>query len=212
MFIQVKCILCENSAEFFFETARNKYYQCNNCSGIFMDPKCYLSNAKERERYLEHNNDVDDLGYQEFVKPVVSRVQGKFNTDKVGLDYGSGTGPVAATLLGKKGYKIELYDPFFHNHKETLNNKYDFIICCEVIEHFHFPNKEFALLKSLLKPEGELICMTQMYSDEINMKDWKYKDDQTHVFFYSPETFQWIKSQHGFSNMQINGRLIVFGT
>lgn len=35
--------------------------------------------------------------------------------------------------------------------------------------------------------------MTNMYSPEIDFNAWYYKNDKTHVFFYSDEAFNWIQ-------------------
>ncbi len=174
---------------------------------MFMDPACYVSRENEKKRYEEHNNNVEDPGYQKFVGPIVSKVRENFGKGRKGLDFGSGTGPVIARLLREKGYDIELYDPFFCDNPGALEKKYDFIVCCEVIEHFHFPAKEFRLLKSLLKPGGMLFCMTDIYSEKTDFKKWYYKNDPTHVFFYHQNTLDRIKSQLGFSALRIDGRV-----
>jgi len=62
--MNAKCKLCDGSAEPFFEMKAKKYYQCGQCSAIFLDPECYVSKEDEKKRYLEHNNDVDDPGYR----------------------------------------------------------------------------------------------------------------------------------------------------
>jgi hypothetical protein len=69
--------------------------------------------AEEKERYLTHNNDITDPRYQKFVQPVVNAVMENFSTASKGLDFGAGAGPVAAEVLGGKGYSVKLYDPFF---------------------------------------------------------------------------------------------------
>ncbi|WP_050855571.1 methyltransferase domain-containing protein [Gillisia limnaea] len=66
------------------------------------------------------------------------------------MDYGCGTGPVATAELVKHSYKVNLYDPYFENHPEVFEETYDFIICCEVMEHFHNPFEEFNRLFKLL--------------------------------------------------------------
>jgi 2-polyprenyl-3-methyl-5-hydroxy-6-metoxy-1,4-benzoquinol methylase len=48
--------------------------------------------------------------------------------------------------LEDDGYKIKQFDPFFHNDIAVLRRSYDYIVCCEVIEHFHSPSKEFELI------------------------------------------------------------------
>lgn len=205
-----QCRLCRGETKLFFEKRNEKYYQCLRCFALFLNPANYLTKKEEKNRYLEHNNDVEDPGYQEFVEPIVSLVSQKFSQKSQGLDFGAGTGPVAARLLQQKGYAVQLYDPFFWNNPKALNRKYNFIICCEVIEHFHFPLKEFKLLKSLLKPGGSLICMTDLYSEEIDFKKWYYKDDPTHVFFYHQNTLTKIASLIKFSSMESKGRVVEF--
>lgn len=91
-----------------------------------------------------------------------------------------------------------------------LKFKYNYIICCEVIEHFHFPQKEFTLLRSLLKPGGILYCMTEIYSEDIDFINWHYKNDPTHVFFYHKDALKWIQEHFRFSEVKKKNRLIEF--
>ena len=208
--ISAQCPLCGGSAEFFFKMPGKTYHQCRQCSGVFLDRACCVSRQAEKRRYEEHNNDVDDPRYHKFVEPVVSKVKEKFAPEHKGLDYGAGTGPVIAKILKDKGYSIELYDPYFYNNLEALQGEYDFIVCCEVIEHFNAPAKEFERLKSLLKPGGVLFCMTELYSQDRDFKNWYYKNDPTHVFFYHADTLLWIKSKYRFSSLENDKRLVQF--
>jgi citrate lyase synthetase len=59
-------------------------------------------------------------------------------------------------------------------------------------------------------PNGKLYCMTEIYHVGIDFKTWNYKDDKTHVFIYHKKSLQWIRKKLGFSNMTIDGRLIIF--
>lgn len=170
----------------------------------------HLSKENEKRRYEEHNNDVDDPKYQKFVAPIVQQVEKKFQKISTGLDFGAGTGPVITKLLREKGFRIELYDPFFWDNPKVLTHNYDFIVCCEVIEHFHNPGHEFTLLRSRLKPNGSLYCMTEVFSGDLDFGKWYYKNDPTHVFFYSEEALEWIRTHFGFSELKIEGRLIHF--
>jgi hypothetical protein len=205
-----KCFICGGKSGLFSKIKDKIYYRCSRCLAVFLDKRFYLSKEAERKRYKEHNNDVNDPRYQKFVKPIVSRVQEEFTKEDKGLDFGAGTGPVVTKLLTDKGYKLELYDPFFCDRKNVLQKKYDFIVCCEVIEHFRFPFKEFRLLRSLLNPGGTLYCMTDIYSEEIDFKRWYYKDDPTHVVFYHTKTLEQIKLLFGFSGLEIKERLVQF--
>lgn len=78
------------------------------------------------------------------------------------------------------------------------------------MEHFHNPYKEFKLLKGLLKPNGKLYCMTNIYNKSIDFDAWYYKNDPTHVFMYQEETIHYLANEFNFSNVEITGGLIVF--
>lgn len=175
-----------------------------------MDPTDFVSTKKEIERYQKHNNNVDDVGYQHFVKPIVNEVLSYFKKSHKGLDFGCGTGPVITKLLRNQAYNITTYDPFFDNNPDALKNTYDYIVCCEVIEHFHHPLREFKLLKSLLNPTGKLFCMTDVFQEKINFNNWYYRNDETHVIFYHENTLKWIAKQLNFSKITIEKRLITF--
>ncbi|HET8807258.1 MAG TPA: class I SAM-dependent methyltransferase [Methylophaga sp.] len=166
---------------------------------------------REKALYLTHNNDVDDPRYQAFVSPVTQAILAEQSTDKTGLDFGAGPGPVISHQLAQQGYKVILYDPFFHNNINALNDIYDFIISCEVIEHFHHPALEFARLRALLKPGGSLYCMTELFSETVDFANWYYKNDPTHVCFYHVDCLPLIAERFGFSQVRQDGRLIVFG-
>lgn len=173
-----------------------------------LDPSSYPTWQEEKKVYETHNNDVHDIRYQNFVSPIVNAVKSSYNKNHKGLDFGAGTGPVITSLLEKEGYDIKLYDPFFHFYPENLCKKYDYIICCEVIEHFHNPYDEFRDLTNMLNAKGSLFCMTSLYDENIDFKNWNYKNDETHVFFYHKKALEWIKNEFGFSDLEIEGKLI----
>ncbi len=204
------CPLCGSVSTIFYQNRNRFYYQCNNCCGIFVDKKLRLNQEAEMLRYKEHNNDVEDKKYQNFVSPITSAVLRDFTQRDKGLDFGAGTGPVISKVLKDYNFDIVQYDPFFHNYPDLLERKYDYIVCCEVMEHFHNPKKEFILLKKLLLENGKLYCMTDVYNEDINFHNWRYKNDQTHTFIYHKKTIHWIKEEIGFLNVTIEGRLITF--
>lgn len=175
-----------------------------------MHPTYFTSTAQEKSRYQQHNNDVNDPRYQDFVRPIVNGILTDFTKKDCGLDFGCGTGPVISKLLRDQNYTIKTYDSLFDNNMNVLNKRYNFIACCEVIEHFHNPFKEFQLLKSLLKPRGKLFCMTELYCENIDFDTWYYKNDDTHVIFYNIKTIKWLKETLRFSKVTIQDRLIVF--
>jgi SAM-dependent methyltransferase len=206
----MNCSLCKAAADYFYSGRNGEYFRCQRCRGIFLAPQYFLDEQAEKVRYQTHNNDPEDIRYQNFVSPIVDAISILFSAEHKGLDFGCGTGPVIEHLLGQKGFSINLYDPFFRNNPFVLTKKYDFIACCEVIEHFHQPEREFRLLFSLLNPGGKLFCMTQFYRDDTDFKNWNYKDDPTHVFFYHPDTARFIRENFGFVSCQVKKRLVIF--
>ncbi|MFA8435344.1 MAG: class I SAM-dependent methyltransferase [Marinifilaceae bacterium] len=204
------CPLCKSESNELINTNKRRFYQCQNCFAIFNDPDSRLTESEEKKHYSQHNNDVEDKGYQKFVSPITSAILQDFTTNDTGLDFGAGTGPVISKILKDNAFSIEQYDPFFHNYPHLLEKKYNYIACCEVIEHFHDPKKEFDLLRKLLHDNGKLYCMTDIYDESIDFEKWYYKNDPTHVFLYHRKTIQWIKEEYGFSDVTIEGRMIIF--
>lgn len=211
------CPLCLHEADYFltFETklGNRNYYQCTNCSSIHLDRNELLAFQEEERRYAMHNNDVEDVRYQEFVSPVYNQIIHDQNKNASGLDYGCGPGPVITHVLEQKGFNnIKLFDPYFFNTPKLLNEKYQFIICCEVIEHFSNPKKEFKLIKNLLNPGGKFYGKTELLYEELDaegFQKWWYKNDPTHCFFYSKKTLKYIASTFDFKELEIQDKFFV---
>ncbi|MGM0651464.1 MAG: class I SAM-dependent methyltransferase [Bacillota bacterium] len=210
MLKEISCVLCRSTAKHFFCFRAKNYYRCTNCHSVMMAYEDQLDSEMEKQRYDQHNNDPEDTGYRRFVTPLVYYITEKFSPGARGLDYGAGPGPVAAVMLGEKGYNVELYDPHYHPDEAPLSKKYDFIICSEVIEHFSDPAKEFSLLRSLLLPQGALFCLTELLTDDLVFEHWCYKNDPTHVFFYHYHSLLYIKSNYNFNKLTVDKRLICF--
>ncbi|WP_434638103.1 class I SAM-dependent methyltransferase [Sulfurimonas sp. NW7] len=202
------CPLCQNSAGLLYEE-NQRYFACKVCHGIFVDETDLPDAQSEKERYELHDDNTEDAGYRKFVSPITANIEKDFSKKAKGLDFGAGTSQIITKVMQEKGYDISPYDPYFHPNKALLENKYDYIASCEVIEHFYRPAKEFTLLKSMLKEKAKLYLMTDMYDERVEFSSWYYKNDPTHVFFYTKKTFEWIEKKFGFSNLFIEKRLII---
>lgn len=150
------------------------------------------------------------MGYYNFVSPIINEVKRFALTGDQGLDYGCGHTPVLSEHLKTEGYKMEVYDPIFHNDIHVLEKTYHFIVCCEVMEHFFSPFSEFKGLYKMLLPNGKLICKTDLYDKDIDFKGWYYKNDPSHVFIYQPKTIGYIKENCQFRDVKIKDRVITF--
>jgi SAM-dependent methyltransferase len=155
-----------------------------------------LSGEEEMSRYDLHENTIDNKGYLNFLDrfyKVISNIVSKGST---GLDFGSGPAPVLAGLFIKRGYNISVYDVYYAPDRSVLNKKYDFITIVEVLEHLKNPGKELRMLWDCLNPGGVIGIMTKFLpvkKDEFS--SWSYKNDQTHICFYSEMVFSWISNQ-----------------
>jgi hypothetical protein len=184
------------------------YYDCDLCKAIIMADKYYLTAVQEKAIYETHINDVNDIRYQNFTSPITNYVIEKFLPAHKGLDFGSGTGPVISSVLMKKQYDIVQYDPFFAPNQNLLNDSYDYIVSCEVFEHFYEPKLEIDRLISLLNENGSLLIMTMLYNKNIDFKTWSYRRDPTHVFIYRKETIEYIAKKMNLEIDMITDRFI----
>lgn len=192
------CTLCLSP---FLQEFQEKYTQCSNC-GLVAKKAAYLPDLiSEKSRYEFHQNDLSDPGYLKFVDPMVCYVENNFSNTQELLDFGSGPDSAAGHRLRSLGFQVEKYDPFFHPVKATLLKTYQALLVCEVVEHFHQPLKDWELMCSVLKPGGQLLVMTSLYSLDVPMVEWSYARDLTHVSFYSEKTLQWIQDRFAFKQL-----------
>ena len=56
-----QCIVCESKLIESFQTSdKKKYWNCLHCFSKFIDKKHYINSEIEKERYLEHENIIED--------------------------------------------------------------------------------------------------------------------------------------------------------
>ena len=202
----MNCTLCNT---FLSEKADEEYYICQNCYAYLKRDNLYFNEANEKNHYEQHNNDVNDTGYQNFTAPVTNTILEYCSTDMLGLDYGCGKGPVITHQLKAKGFLIDLYDPYFYPDTSYLHKTYDYIFSCEVFEHFYHPFDEITKLRKLLNPGGLLIIKTHLFNNQTDFKNWYYRKDQTHVFIYTFKTFEYIAEHFGFDIVRLSEKLVV---
>ncbi|MCC5918243.1 MAG: class I SAM-dependent methyltransferase [Cryomorphaceae bacterium] len=199
------CPLCQNILN---KKIDPEYYDCGGCWALVKKTEYLPSSEEEILRYQLHNNDVNDPEYQKFTAPITDHILANFTKEHIGLDFGSGTGPVITKVLRDKGYYVIPYDPYFQPDTSALSKKYDFIASCEVFEHFHHPAKEMDLLCNLLNPGGHLVIKTHIYNGQ-SFPNWYYRKDPTHVFIYRSDTFRYISLHWDLALIHIDERLIV---
>lgn len=190
------CPLCNSPGSLpFCRDRRRPYRRCEECRLVFVPVAHHLCPAAERAEYDLHRNNPDDAGYRNFLARLSRPLCDRLPAGARGLDFGSGPGPTLSLMLAEAGYEMAVYDPFYAPQQEVLQNRYDFISCSEVVEHFRYPGREFATLWGLLSPGGWLGIMTKLVIDRQAFARWHYKNDPTHISFFSRETFSFLAEQ-----------------
>lgn len=171
------------------------YYHCRHCNLVFVPPSHFLTAAAEKAAYDLHQNSPDDAGYRRFLSRLFYPVQEQISAHSYGLDFGCGPGPTLSVMFEEIGHEMALYDPFYAPHSAVFEQQYDFITASEVVEHLQRPWEELNRLWSCLKVGGTLGLMTKLFIDAAAFKTWHYKNDRTHICFFSRQTFQWLGEQ-----------------
>ncbi len=126
------------------------------------------------------------------------------------MDFGCGPGPTLSLILEQHGYQMEVFDPFYANDKTVLAKQYDFVTATEVVEHFREPGNSLCKMWSLVKPRGYLGIVTKLVINRSAFANWHYKNDNTHICFFSIETFEWLGKQWNAKPEFIGKDVIIF--
>ena len=192
------CPLCANGAtEPFLRDRKREFFQCLECDLVFVPPEFHLSPEAEKARYEFHSQSLADSGYRDFLNRLFQPLVKKLSPGADGLDFGCGQTPTLSVLFAEAGYPCADYDLHFANDPAVLEKQYDFLTCSETMEHFIRPREEFERILRLVKPGGWIGIMTQLRDEAPPFEKWFYKDDATHLCFFSRKTFQRLEKQYG---------------
>lgn len=175
-----------------------------------MDPAHRLDKEAEKAVYDAHENYPDDPGYRRFVRPLFELVRPHLDAQASGLDFGCGAGSALMALFEEADFAIKGFDPFYANHPERLDHRYDFVVCSETAEHFYNPASSFEILRSLLHTGGLLGLMTRFHTPNQPLKNWFYAQDPTHVSLYSPMTCAYIAQKMDLILVECGENLALF--
>jgi hypothetical protein len=190
------CPLCQALDTFFLHKGKfRSYLQCNMCSLIFVPTSQRLTLKEEKSRYDLHQNSPDDSNYRKFLGRIFNPMQELIAPESKGLDFGSGPGPTLSLMFEEAGHIISIYDHFYANDVSVFEKQYDFITASEVVEHLFDPKNQLARLWNCIKSGGYLGIMTKLALDREAFASWHYKNDPTHVCFFTRSTFEWLAVQ-----------------
>ena len=205
------CPLCKSKqVSDYCRDRQRKYQQCDNCQLVFVGSEQHLSAQEEKACYDLHQNDSADQGYRRFLSRLHHPLAERLPVAANGLDFGCGPGPVLAHMFVEGGCTMSVYDPYYAPDDRVLQREYDFITATEVIEHLASPADELQRLWGQLKPGGWLGLMTKLVIDREAFQGWHYKNDLTHISFFSRYTFQWLGKQWRATAEFIGNDVILF--
>jgi hypothetical protein len=164
---------------------RRGYFLCPDCGLIFVPAADHCSVPDEKARYDLHDNDDGQEGYRRYLGEMVDAVCQRIDPSARILDFGSGKNAVLISLFREKGYDCTAYDPLYSIGTDALSRRYDAIILCEVIEHLRDLPAEIERMRGLLAPGAALFIRTQFYPSIDEFPRWWYKNDRTHINFFS---------------------------
>ena len=205
------CVLCgSDKTQPYYSNENSSYFQCLVCELVFTPKRFHLNNADEKSRYDLHQNNPDDAGYRQFLSTVFDPVEKHLTPNAKGLDFGCGPGPTLSVMFEEQGYKVDLFDKFYANDRSIFNNTYDFITATEVAEHLNNPGDELTKLFNMLSAGGVLAIMTKILDDQIEFKSWYYKNDPTHICFFSQNTMHHLAKTWGVRAQFYGSDVILF--
>lgn len=203
------CPLCaDRHVELYAQDSRRSYYECQCCRLVFVDQQDFLPADEEKKVYDQHQNNPLDRGYRQFLSRLFDPVLEQLGDNAQGLDFGSGPGPTLSLMFEEAGYTMTIFDHFYANDPLVWQRSYDFITSSEVVEHIHQLGTELERLWCHLNSGGVLGVMTKMVTDAEAFSRWHYKNDPTHVRFFSRATFHWL-AQHWQAEYEFVGSDVV---
>jgi 2-polyprenyl-3-methyl-5-hydroxy-6-metoxy-1,4-benzoquinol methylase len=204
--LTTSCPLCEGlDIQHYYQDINRAYNQCERCGLVYVDGHYRLSPAQEKSEYDLHQNSPDDPAYRAFLSRLFVPMLSQLSPGAKGLDFGCGSGPALSHMLSEAGFDINVYDIYYFKDPSVLQQSYDFVTATELVEHLYEPGKIFRQLWSLLPAGGCLGLMTKLLIDLEAFSNWHYKNDPTHVCFYSRDCFKYIAGM-------INADLTIIGS
>jgi SAM-dependent methyltransferase len=188
----MQCPLCHaTDYQHYFRDSRD-FFECCECRLVFVPAEQRLSRDEEKAHYDLHENSPNDSRYRAFLNRLCEPLCQLLRSGSQGLDFGCGPGPTLSVMLEEKGHEVCLFDSFFEPDSAVFESRYDFVTASEVVEHLHNAGQELDRLWNCLRPGGVLGIMTKRVLGNAKFSRWHYKNDPTHVCFFSVSTFEWL--------------------
>lgn len=205
------CPLCQHAdTRAYAQDRKRRFLQCQHCQLVFAEKSSWPKATAEKATYDQHENDIGNEGYNRFLSRIVPPLKSRLLSGAQILDFGCGPAPALGRQLSDSGFEVSLYDHFYRPDNEALARNYDAVVLTEVIEHLHQPHQVVQKLWQQLNPGGWLAVMTQRVTNPEAFSRWQYKNDPTHVCFFTEQSFSWLAASLGADQPDYEGRDMVF--
>jgi len=181
------------------------YYRCPRCHFIFTTAFDQFTHEDFRQYIYNQEYLLVDPDYEE-TRPrgnaeIVCNLFREAKPRSI-LDYGGGHG-VLAQLLRAKGFShVETYDPFVPRFAARPTDRFDCVVCFEVVEHSTVPARVFADMSDLLTDSGLILFSTLLQPADIDSQglNWWYAAPRNgHVSLYSKPSLAMLAQSLGFN-------------
>jgi len=184
------------------------YLTCDTCRYIFLHPDHHLPPDAQKRRYLRHRNGLQEEGYITFLNSFLqTAVIPYVECGTRVLDYGSGPVPAFSWILHSSGYRVDSFDPFFFPDTSWEKKTYSAAVMIEVLEHLTDPVSTMRRLRDHIEPGGYLCIRSSLHHDaDAHFSSWWYRQDPTHVAFFSETTIEYLTSALGLKTVSITDK------
>lgn len=187
-----------------------RYWECERCEYLFLDPSQRLALIAERERYLLHDNNLEDPSYFKYLRKTWDKLIVEPGwIPQMALDYGCGPTKGLEAVLLESAVQVWSYDPIFYPEKNWPREGFDVIYCSEALEHAFSPADVFSEWIDRLKSDGQIVLRTQFHSGIEAVESWWYASDPTHVGFFNATTFDYVAQTWGLQVKHLHSPYVV---
>ena len=187
------------------------YYRCPVCEFLFTDFFDDFSNEEMNEWIYNDGYSTVDPDWETnrpnaMAETIIQHFK-QFGRDISVLDYGCGTGRLSQILRENGFTKVVNFDPMVEEFSAIPKQKFDLIVCFEVLEHVTNPNQAFQEIAGLRKENGLVVHATFLQPPEFEKMrlNWWYVGPRNgHISIHSAKSLSHCWSEVGLKVVSTN--------